>query len=114
MPIGAYQECRKPRCPNYAERGGYCREHAKAQRPEFIDAVGRLQKSARFRRLRHSFLVRNPVCAKCQREPAQILDHRIPHRGALRLFWDQRNWQGLCTHCHAVKTAAEVQFGGSA
>jgi 5-methylcytosine-specific restriction endonuclease McrA len=110
MPSGAHQECRVTRCRNYAVRGGYCDEHRRAasQRPAHIQIVARLQTCARFRRARHSFLVRHPVCNRCKREAASILDHVIPHRGSLDLFWTQTNWQALCVHCHAVKTAGEV------
>lgn len=38
---------------------------------------------------------------------AQHVDHIIPHRGDLRLFWDRTNWQGLCVGCHNRKTAQE-------
>jgi 5-methylcytosine-specific restriction protein A len=67
----------------------------------------------RFRRARHSYLVRHPVCNMCKREAATILDHVVPHRGVPALFWDQSNWQGLCVHCHGVKTARELWGRGS-
>lgn len=38
---------------------------------------------------------------------AIIVDHIIPHRGDMKLFWDEDNWQSLCKHCHDVKTAKE-------
>ena len=57
-----------------------------------------------------SFLARHPVCAfgkdKCT-GLAQHVDHIKPHSGDLRLFWDRRNWQGLCQPCHNRKTAKE-------
>lgn len=31
---------------------------------------------------------------------AQVVDHRIPHRGDQKLFWDKANWQSLCTTHH--------------
>jgi len=39
--------------------------------------------------------------------PATLVDHIIPHRGDNNLFWDEDNWQALCTECHAIKTAKE-------
>jgi 5-methylcytosine-specific restriction protein A len=33
--------------------------------------------------------------------------HRVPHRGDARLFWDQNNWQPMCTPHHNAKTARE-------
>ncbi len=39
--------------------------------------------------------------------PAEVLDHINPvvHGGA---FWDESNLQGLCNHCHRVKTNKEI------
>ena len=28
----------------------------------------------------------------------------IPHRGDMKLFWDESNWQPLCESCHNQKT----------
>ena len=51
------------------------------------------------------FLARNPWCSLpgggCTRL-ATLVDHRIPHRGDMTLFWNHDNWQGLCEHCHNV------------
>ena len=38
---------------------------------------------------------------------AKEVDHIIPHRGDMQLFWDVANWQGLCKSCHSKKTAQE-------
>jgi 5-methylcytosine-specific restriction protein A len=35
------------------------------------------------------------------------VDHIVPHKGDMRLFWDPRNHQGLCERCHNSKTARE-------
>jgi len=41
-------------------------------------------------------------------ERAVVVDHIIPHRGDLALFWDEKNnWQALCHRCHSRKTARE-------
>jgi 5-methylcytosine-specific restriction protein A len=42
--------------------------------------------------------------------PAVHVDHIKPHGGDLALFWDPKNWQGLCGSCHSTKTA--VSDGG--
>jgi 5-methylcytosine-specific restriction protein A len=39
--------------------------------------------------------------------PATVVDHIKPHKGNAILFWLVSNWQGLCKHCHDVKTATE-------
>lgn len=38
---------------------------------------------------------------------AEVVDHIIPHRGDMRLFWDPNNWQGLTKADHDRKTATE-------
>lgn len=43
-----------------------------------------------------------PACdaGRKQVTPASVVDHRIPHRGDLRLFWDRSNWQAMGKQCH--------------
>ena len=59
---------------------------------------------ARWRLAREDFLRRNPLCAFHAKdgrvEAATVVDHIIPHKGDLELFWDESNWQPLCKHCH--------------
>lgn len=66
---------------------------------------------ARWRKARLAFLRRHPLCAACEKQgrvvAALVVDHKIPHRGDERLFWDQSNWQPLCKDCHDRKTAME-------
>ena len=106
MPEAAYQECRYPRCPNYAVDQGYCVTHASdAARQR---RYGNLSPSnSRFRTLRQSFLLRHAICNVCRSEPGIVLDHVVPHRGVPALYWNQANWQALCVRCHGVKTARE-------
>lgn len=66
----------------------------------------------RWQRARAVFLRSNPLCVHCQREgrvtAATLVDHRIPHRGDMALFWDQTNWDALCsTHHSSDKQMAE-------
>ena len=37
-----------------------------------------------------------------------MVDHVVPHRGDMTLFWDVANWQSLCaTHHNATKKRQE-------
>ena len=68
----------------------------------------------RWRKARLGFLVSHPLCCMCQDdgkiEPATTVDHRIPHKGDQKLFWDKGNWQALCTsHHNATKQRAEAR-----
>jgi len=110
MPAAAYQPCNYPRCSGYAVAQGYCPIHVKqAKRDREYPKL--TPNHRRFRKQRASFILRYPICARCGDAPAAVLDHRIPHRGDARLFWNQSNWQGLCVHCHGIKTANEVWPG---
>jgi len=60
---------------------------------------------AKWRKLRKYVLSLNPVCAICQRKIACEVDHKL--RKADGGSDDITNLQGLCTECHAVKTAME-------
>lgn len=53
---------------------------------------------ALWRKARAEFLRLFPWCT-CG-APATTVDHKVPHRGDQRLFWDRNNWQPLCAHCH--------------
>jgi 5-methylcytosine-specific restriction protein A len=58
---------------------------------------------------RRGFLDKHPLCVHCKAEgrvePANEVDHIIPHRGNKVLFWDRLNWQALCKPHHSAKTA---------
>ena len=71
-------------------------------------AAKALYASTRWRKARKSYLARHPICvtAKCGK-PATEVDHVIPHHGDPELFWDPRNWQGMCKRHHSAKTAEE-------
>jgi 5-methylcytosine-specific restriction enzyme A len=60
---------------------------------------------------RRLFLSDYPMCAECYRRGrhtlATVVDHIIPHKGDAHLFWDECNWQALCSRCHNLKTANE-------
>jgi len=62
----------------------------------------------RWERARRAFLAAHPLCAECLRQgrtrAADVVDHIVPHRGDMRLFWDMDNWQALCKRCHDRKT----------
>ncbi|WP_084638924.1 HNH endonuclease signature motif containing protein [Haliea salexigens] len=66
---------------------------------------------AKWRQARAGYLAKHPICLHCERRgmvtTATDVDHIIPHKGDMRLFWDSSNWQPLCKRCHSTKTAAE-------
>ena len=71
----------------------------------------------RWRKARLVFLKSNPTCRMCHQldrvSLAEVVDHIIPHRGDLDLFWDRDNWQALCKSCHDTAKQQEEQRGFS-
>jgi 5-methylcytosine-specific restriction protein A len=68
----------------------------------------------KWQKAREQFLAQpeNALCVMCTEagvvEPATIVDHRTPHRGDMKLFWDRKNWQGVCEpHHNRFKQALE-------
>ena len=39
--------------------------------------------------------------------PSEVVDHVIPHRGDMKLFWDPENHRAMAKRCHDRKTATE-------
>jgi 5-methylcytosine-specific restriction protein A len=64
-----------------------------------------------WQKARPSFLAEHPLCEACtaagEVTEATVVDHRTPHKGDQKLFWDQSNWCALCESCHNRKTATE-------
>lgn len=89
-----------------------------------------LYKTSQWRKARLAHLSTEPVCRYCrqhgiandgsrcmdgraQSEPRRrflVVDHIVPHKGRLDLFWDRANWQTLCPDHHdRVKQREEVR-----
>lgn len=69
-------------------------------------SVKRWYRSARWARMRKAQLRRHPFC-QCPhhrslpaREEASVVDHKEPHRGRARLFWNPSNLQSMAKRCH--------------
>ena len=66
----------------------------------------------KWRTARLVFLRQHPLCVFCEKQgqvtEARVVDHIVPHRGNMTLFWDRKNWQALCVTCHSsTKQASE-------
>ena len=65
----------------------------------------------RWKKARRFYLTTHPLCVICSNKGivrvGNVVDHKIPHKGNMTLFWDQSNWQTLCTPHHNIKTATE-------
>ncbi|MHC4194287.1 MAG: HNH endonuclease signature motif containing protein [Planctomycetota bacterium] len=83
------------------------KRHADYPRPS---AAKRLY-GRRWQKASKHFLKRNRLCvahlAAGRTVEATEVDHIIPHKGDMKLFWDKKNWQSLCRPCHSSKTRKE-------
>lgn len=113
MPMKPAKPCSYPGCPELT-RGRYCEKHQKEIDKSYnknCRPYSYLYNSSRWRNLRKQFLLKHPLCVECKRHgavtAATVVDHKVPHQGDERLFWDESNWQALCKHHHDKKTARE-------
>ncbi|QWY83662.1 HNH endonuclease protein [Rhizobium phage RHph_X2_26] len=64
----------------------------------------KLYKTKEWQKLRLEQLYDEPNCAYCARRglfsAADVADHKRPHRGDRRLFFNRDNLQSLCKPCH--------------
>jgi 5-methylcytosine-specific restriction protein A len=71
----------------------------------------------RWEKARTSHLRHEPLCRMCSAQgritAATVVDHLIPHKGNLILFWDPENWQSLCPDCHTRHKQREEYRGYS-
>lgn len=91
---------------------------AKLQNPENLKRR-RLYRTARWVRLRATYLANHPHCRLCRAEGrltfATIVDHVAGHQGPdweVR-FWSWDNLQGLCASCHNRKGHAAGELRGT-
>lgn len=65
--------------------------------------------------LRAAHLREHPFCVKCLARGIHtlgtIVDHRIPHRGNMDLFFDPHNLQTLCPPDHSSEKQLEERHG---
>ncbi len=61
------------------------------------------------------FLQAHPYCVMClefgQQKNATAVTHKLPHRGNPALFWNPKNWQGLCAGHHSGAGSQVEQVG---
>jgi 5-methylcytosine-specific restriction protein A len=108
MATAPLRPCATPKCNTLTPNGrcGSCARKRDRQRPN-VD-VRRLYHTARWRKLRALVLQEEPLCCDCMNENQVIastdVDHEVPHRGDLELFWSRANLRGRCHECHSRKT----------
>jgi len=111
MPRKPSSPCRRPGCPRYAEKGGFCLEHKRAEwahydRHERNKEHAAMYQSKAWVKGRAWFLRQRPFC-ECEQckasgiqRPANVVHHIIPHKGDWALFLDMENWLPMSKLCH--------------
>lgn len=106
MPYKPKQICRYVGC-NELTYDSYCSKH----KPKDVYRPNAYRRGYgyKWQKARQQYLLSHPLCVECKRNgkyiQAKVVDHIIPHKGNQELFWDENNWQPLCTSCHNRKTA---------
>ena len=111
MPSRPNIPCKHPGCAALVPYGTrYCEKHKPMHAKDVRTSTERGYGSA-WRKARKRFLALHPLCVKCMKEGRYVaatdVDHIIPHRGDMKLFWDVSNWQPLCHSHHSFKTRNE-------
>ncbi len=93
---------------------GFCDVHRKAEQKRIDQRRGSSTDrgyDSKWRKAREHFLKEHPLCVQCEVAgrvvASSVVDHIIPHKGDMKLFWNRNNWQALCKPCHDSKTARE-------
>lgn len=112
--------CKQAGCNRLAEYPNkYCEHHKSLETPEpgvflggdfnsYRTSYEHLYRTTKWIKASRDFLKANSVCCRCGSQ-ATVVDHIIPHRGDESLFWDESNWQPLCSKCHRIKTLEEFR-----
>ena len=111
MPYRPNTPCKHPGCAKLVAYGNkYCEEH-KALHPEAVRSATSRGYDSKWQRASKAHLREHPLCEECLKRgkytQATAVDHRVPHRGDHKLFWDRSNWRSLCKPCHDRKTGSE-------
>ncbi|KKN49387.1 hypothetical protein LCGC14_0643630 [marine sediment metagenome] len=102
------RRCRRTGCRGLVQDGtcAVCGTSGKVK--EYRPGSRQRGYTKKWERYRRGFLGRNPLCVVCltagRTEPATVVDHIVPHRGDMVLFWKLSNHQALCTAHHNAKT----------
>ncbi len=123
MPAAAPRPCSYPGCGTLVHDGsGRCAAHP-FQRLQDKQRGTAAQRGYgyKWQQASKAFLLDHPLCecpdcdaGRKRVRASEVVDHHIPHRGDMKLFWDRTNWRGMAKVCHDAKTAREDGGFGNA
>jgi len=122
MPEAPLKQC--ARCKRVLTRDPYCPACTEIKNKQYQNNRNKDWQhlyGSKWQKARWYYLRKHPLCEECLRNDITtplidkkyqgVVDHIVPHKGNVKLFWDRNNWQSLCTSCHNKKTAKEGAFG---
>jgi 5-methylcytosine-specific restriction enzyme A len=83
-----------------------CQQRRKAEADKRRPSADQRGYDSKWRRESKAFLAlpENRFCACGCGRLADMVDHKIPHRGDMKLFWDRSNWAALASSpCHSSR-----------
>jgi 5-methylcytosine-specific restriction protein A len=113
MPTAPRKPCGHPGGCKHLTNARFCEQHERIRAAAVVERRSRKTQlyGPAWRRESKQFLEQNRWCiehlAIGEVVPATVTDHRVPHRGNEKRFWDKKNWQPLCKQHHDRKTALE-------
>jgi 5-methylcytosine-specific restriction protein A len=85
------------------------------QRSPEAAAYRKLYNTAQWRALRKAQLQAQPLCERCKAKgflvAATVVNHRKPHKGDQRLFFDPTGLESTCKPCHDGPIQSEEATG---
>jgi len=105
-------KCNKPGCTRLTSER-YCELHQELNRnyDKKRESAAKRGYGRKWQVASKGYLATHPFCVKCLEKgeyvQAECVDHIVPHKGDMSLFWNADNWQALCHSCHNKKTATE-------
>ncbi|MEG0429008.1 MAG: HNH endonuclease signature motif containing protein [Hydrogenoanaerobacterium sp.] len=116
MPMKPLKPCRHAGCTELTS-STFCTRHMPPLK-DVRESASKRGYGYKWAKSRACYLAEHPWCAECAKHnrqtPATEVDHKQPHCGDMKLFWDITNWQPICHSCHSAKTAKENGGFGNA
>lgn len=115
MPVHAKRACMAPGCSaTYEGRGAYCPIHkAKYDANKTYNIYSRdkdkqaFETSSRWRKIRHAYLAKHPLCEDCLEMEPQVLTQakEVHHKDKDYANHNQdHELRALCISCHSIRT----------
>lgn len=103
-----------PTMPRQIKSNGYATQQQQRRQHDRDRGSARARGyTSRWDRAAKRFKADNPLCVGClaveKTVEAKVVDHIMPHRGDMELFWSPSNWQAACAwHHDVVKQRLEI------